>query len=219
MPASVDDPALSGATTAGGDDAASDASVEPALDPREAHALHDPGGRVLLRLPGDVVGSARFSACGRYRFELGRDWTPEGTTPRTVMFVGMNPSTARADMDDPTCFKELKYARRWGYTRYLKGNMIAWRATSPDDMPADLGLAVSPDSLPALLDMAARSEAIVLGFGKMHKRFQAVVQETLQALAATGKPLLCLRRNKDGSAQHPLYLKDDCQPFPFLLES
>lgn len=47
----------------------------------------------------------------------------------------MNPSTAGADMDDPTCAKELRYARRWGYTRYLKGNMIAWRATSPSDIP------------------------------------------------------------------------------------
>lgn len=172
---------------------------------------------MLLPLPGDVAGSARFSVCGRYRLELGRDWTPAGTPPRTILFVGMNPSTAEADMDDPTCAKELRYARRWGYTRYLKGNMIAWRATSPSDIPPDLALAVSPGNLPALLDMAGRSEAILLAYGKLHGRFQGVVQETLAALAGTARPLMCLRVNRDGSASHPLYLNAELDPIPFVL--
>lgn len=53
-----------------------------------AHAPHDPGGRVILPLAGDVAGSARFSVCGRYRLELGRDWTSAGAPPRTILFAG-----------------------------------------------------------------------------------------------------------------------------------
>ena len=78
-------------------------------------------------------------------------------------------------------------------------------------------LAVSPGNLPALLAMAGRSEAILLAYGKLHRRFQGVAQETLAALAGTGWPLTCLRVNRDGSASHPLYLNAELDPIPFVL--
>jgi len=172
-------------------------------------AAHDPGGKVRLKLPDGVVGGATFSDCGRYRQALTRDWTPEGAAPRAVLFVGMNPSVAAADVSDPTCHRELMFARDWGFTRYLKGNVLDWRATSPKDIPADPALACSPANIPALVNMATEAELIVLAYGKLHKRFQPVVQEVLHAMAATGKPLQCLGLNKDGSAKHPLYLRKD----------
>lgn len=170
---------------------------------------HDPGGKVRLKLPDGVVGGATFSECGRYRQALTRDWTPEGAAPRAVLFVGMNPSVAAADVSDPTCHRELMFARDWGFTRYLKGNVLDWRATLPKDIPADPALACSPANIRALVDMAHEAELIVLAYGKLHKRFQSVVQEVLRAMQATGKPLQCLGLNKDGSAKHPLYLRKD----------
>lgn len=170
---------------------------------------HDPGGKVRLKLPDGVVGGATFSECGRYRQALTRDWTPEGAAPRAVLFVGMNPSVAAADVSDPTCHRELMFARDWGFTRYLKGNVLDWRATLPKDIPADPALACSPANIRALVDMAHEAELIVLAYGKLHKRFQPVVQEMLRAMEATGKPLQCLGLNKDGSAKHPLYLRKD----------
>ena len=180
-------------------------------------AAHDPGGKVRLKLPDGVVGGATFSECGRYRQALTRDWTPEGAAPRAVLFVGMNPSVAAADVSDPTCHRELMFARDWGFTRYLKGNVLDWRATSPKDIPADPGVACSPENIPALTRMAHEAELIVLAYGKLHKRFQPVVQDVLRAMAATGKPLQCLGLNKDGSAKHPLYLRKDTalRAFPF----
>nr|WP_196780481.1 DUF1643 domain-containing protein [Roseovarius gahaiensis] len=162
-----------------------------------------------MKLPDGVVGGATFSECGRYRQALTRDWTPEGAAPRAVLFVGMNPSVAAADVSDPTCHRELMFARDWGFTRYLKGNVLDWRATLPKDIPADPALACSPANIRALVDMAHEAELIVLAYGKLHKRFQPVVQEVLRAMQATGKPLQCLGLNKDGSAKHPLYLRKD----------
>ncbi|SEL60045.1 hypothetical protein SAMN05443999_106191 [Roseovarius azorensis] len=171
--------------------------------------LHDPGGKVRLRLPDGVIGGAGYSPCGRYRQMLSRDWTPEGAHPRTVLFVGMNPSVASAEVSDPTCHRELVFARDWGFTRYLKGNVLDWRATSPRDLPADPAEACSPANIPALVAMAGESEMVVLAYGRLHARYSGVVQAALRAIAATGRPLRCLGLNKDGSAKHPLYLRRD----------
>lgn len=174
-----------------------------------SEARHDPGGKVRLALPDGVRGGARFSECGRYRQLLSRDWTAPGEAPRTVLFIGMNPSVAAAEISDPTCHRELVFARDWGFTRYLKGNMLDWRATSPKDIPTDPALACSAENIPFLRDMAADSELVVMAYGKLHKRFDPLVREIVGAMAGTGKPLKCLGLNKDGSAKHPLYLRKD----------
>lgn len=176
---------------------------------------HDPGGKVRLKLPDGVIGGATFSTCGRYRQALTRDWTPDGAAPHTILFVGMNPSVANAEASDPTCHRELIFARDWGYTRYLKGNVLDWRATSPRDIPPEPDVACSPANIPTLQEMAAESETIVLAYGKLHKRFQPVTDRVIQAMADTRKPLMCLGLNKDGSAKHPLYLRKDTRLIPF----
>lgn len=176
---------------------------------------HDPGGRVRLRLPDGVKGSAKFSACGRYRQTLERDWSTDDKVAKAVLFVGMNPSVADAETSDPTCHRELTFARDWGYSIYLKGNVLDWRATSPKDIPVDLAEARSRDNLPVLLELAARAELIVLAFGKLHKRYAPIVAETVSELASTGKPLRCFGLNQDGSAKHPLYLRKDAPLHPF----
>lgn len=170
---------------------------------------HDPGGRVRLALPEGVTGGATFSDCGRYRQALTRDWTAPDAVPRAVLFVGMNPSVADAAASDPTCHRELTFARDWGYTRYLKGNVLDWRATAPRDLPHDPALACSPANIPALVAMAREAELIVMAYGRLPPRYAATVRAAIAALAATGPPLRCFGLNKDGSAKHPLYLRRD----------
>ncbi len=176
---------------------------------------HDPGGKVRLRLPDGVIGGARFSVCGRYRQALTRDWTPEGAKSRAVLFIGMNPSVADADASDPTCHRELMFARDWGFTRYLKGNVLDWRATSPKDIPTDPAMACSPDNVPVLIEMADEAEVVVMAYGKLHKRFHGVIDDVIAAVTARGKPLKCLGVNQDGSAKHPLYLRKDTSLIDF----
>ncbi|ABG30343.1 DUF1643 domain-containing protein [Roseobacter denitrificans] len=177
--------------------------------------LHDPGGKVHLRLGDGVTGGAIFSPCGRYRHVLTRDWTRQGDPPRTIMFVGQNPSVASAEVSDPTCNKEVRFARRWGFTRYVKTNILDWRATNPKDVPHDPALACSADNLPNMMEEAAQVDEVLMAYGKLHKRYVDVVMRTVSALRGTGKPLNCLKLNKDGSAQHPLYIRDDTQRFVF----
>lgn len=168
--------------------------------------VHDPGGRVRLRLSGDIRSDARFSDCGRYRLLLERDWTPEGAAPDTILWIGMNPSTADAEADDPTCRREVNFSIAWGHTRYLKANMLAWRATFPKDLPADPLTAQGAGTLQAILEAAAVASTVVLACGKLHQRYAGVVQSTIEALEAAGHTLWCLGWNGDGSPKHPLYL-------------
>ncbi len=177
---------------------------------------HDPGGRTRLRLPEGVRGTAEFSACGRYRHMLGRDWTLPGVVPRAILFVGLNPSVADAFASDPTCHRELTFARDWGYSRYLKGNILDWRATSPRDIPHESDLARSVRNLPVLLALSLEAEVIVIATGNVHPRYAEIARDTCDALRGTGKPMMCLGLNRTGNAKHPLYLRRDAvlRPFP-----
>jgi len=176
---------------------------------------HDPGGKVRLKLQDGTTGDASFSSCGRYRHLLSRDWTPEGTEAKSILWIGMNPSVADAQASDPTCNREQIYSRDWGFSRYLKANMLDWRATSPKDLPLEPDLACSPQNLPAILAAAVECEVVILAYGKLHARYQAQVRQTIAALRDQGHDLQCLGLNGDGSAKHPLYLKKTLIPFPF----
>lgn len=93
---------------------------------------HNPGGQRMIRLPDEVGRDAEFSECNTFRRKLMRDWTAEGQQPRTILWLGMNPSTADLNFNDPSCHREILLSRQWGYTRYLK-------ATSSTTVPLILG--------------------------------------------------------------------------------
>ena len=176
---------------------------------------HDPGGKTRLKLPDDVTGTAEISPCQRYRPALSRDWTEPGAQTRAILFVGLNPSVAAADVSDPTCHRELTFARDWGFTRYLKGNLLDWRATSPRDIPHDPELARSPRNMEVLAEMARDAEVIVMASGNVHARFAEIAEETEALLRAEGKPLMCLGKNQSGAGKHPLYIRRDAPLIPY----
>jgi len=176
---------------------------------------HDPGGKVRIKLSDGVRGEAVFSDCGRYRQSLIRDWTPEDEIPKSVLFVGMNPSTADAFASDPTVMRETVFSADWGFTRYLKANVLDWRATNPMDLPKDPQMACSQDNRWAISRMADEVDEIIMAYGRLPKVFQSVVEDIIEICRRSGKPMFCLGRNKDGSAKHPLYLAKTTLRVPF----
>lgn len=151
-----------------------------------------------------VPCSAVLSPCRTYRYELWRRWS---NAPACV-FVGLNPSTADETNDDPTIRKCVGYAKRWGYGSLCMVNLFAFRATQPKDMLAAAD-PVGPEN-DATLQRLARSAAIIIaawGNDGGHLGRDKVVIEMLPALH-------CLKRNKDGSPAHPLYLRGDATPYP-----
>ena len=104
---------------------------------------------------------------------------------------------------------------RWGHTRYLKTNMLAWRATFPKDLPTDADLAQGVGNLAAILGAAEGASRVVLACGKLHRRYAPAVEATVAALEAAGHRLFCLGLNGDGSPKHPLYLAKTTPIVPF----
>lgn len=153
-----------------------------------------------------VQGSAAFSECGQYRYELTRRW---GAGP-VATFIMLNPSTADAEQDDPTIRRCVGYARRWGCGALVVVNLYAYRATSP----ADLWTAsdpVGPDNDWRLSAATGAPGPLVAAWGA-HARPDRIAA----VLALPGMGVLeALATTKSGQPRHPLYLRGDLTPQPW----
>ncbi len=175
---------------------------------------HDPGGKVRLALMPGVNGDATFSPDGRYR-QLMRRWLGPEFPERYVLFIGMNPSTADASVNDPTCAREWTFSQREGFDAMVKANVGDYRATHPKMLLEPGVEASSPDNLPAIRKAAAGAGLVVLCHGKLNKALAPAGKALIEALRRDGVPLWCFGTNADGVPKHPLYLRGDTPLRPF----
>jgi hypothetical protein len=155
-------------------------------------------------LPASPRSSAVLSPCRRYRYELWRRWSDAPY----VMFVGLNPSTADEALDDPTIRRCVGYAKRWNFGGSCMVNLFAYRATQPKDMLVQLD-PIGPDNDLTLKTLSQGAGIVIAAWGKdgTHKG------RDKQVIALMPR-LHCLKRNRDGTPAHPLYLKSDATPVP-----
>ncbi|GAA0624241.1 DUF1643 domain-containing protein [Brevundimonas kwangchunensis] len=167
----------------------------------------------LALMPG-VNGDATFSADGRHR-QLMRRWLGPVFPDRYILFIGMNPSTADASVNDPTCAREWTFAQREGFDAMVKANVGDYRATDPKMLLAPGVVVSSPDNLPTIRKAAAGADLVVLCHGKLNKALQPAGKALIEALREDGVALWCLGTNGDGSPKHPLYLRADTPLRPY----
>lgn len=169
---------------------------------------HDPGGKVRLRLGEGVHGDVVMSPDGRHRQRM-RRWLGDGFPARYILFIGMNPSTADAMVDDPTCAREWTFARREGFSGMVKCNVGDYRATHPKMLLQPGVEAVSPANIPTIRQAAAGADLVVLCHGKLNRALAPAGREIVEVLRSDGVKLWCFGTNADGSPKHPLYLRAD----------
>lgn len=180
----------------------------------ESAAPHDPGGKTRMRLLPDCIGDAEFSDCLRYRHWLSRDWSASdesGPPFSYALWIGMNPSTAEADVDDPTIRREIAFTKAMGLSVYVKCNVMDYRATDPKAL-----LSVSPrsgENLPCILRHAKYAGRVVLAYGALPNKLRRYADEVVSALRGT--PLYCMGKTASGAPRHPLYLPGDAQCVPW----
>lgn len=177
---------------------------------------HDPGGKIRLKLIKGMQGDANFSPCGRYRLWLAR-WWPK-SDPALALWIGMNPSTADGDVDDPTIRRELLFTQRLGLGPYVKFNVMDYRATSPKALRAPGVEPCSPNNLPAILAKTHTAAKIIMAYGALPKQLQHHADAVVTALREQGHTLWCLGFTREGHPRHPLYVRGDAPLVEFAPE-
>lgn len=150
--------------------------------------------------------SATLSSDRLYRYDLTRQWG----TGSSVLWVMLNPSTADADVDDPTIRRVVDFTQRWGCDKAVVVNLFALRATDPRDMLAHPS-PVGADNDEWIRHHASSAELIVAAWGVAAKgvRDRAAVVQTMLRPFGT---LHCLERTVAGHPKHPLYVHSERKP-------
>lgn len=150
-----------------------------------------------------LKNTAQLSPCRQYRYALWRTW--DNAKPR-AMFIGLNPSTADENNDDPTLVRCMNFARDWGYGSVCTANLFAYRATAPADMKAATD-PVGQDNDQWLKKLADEAGLIVAAWGN-----DGAFMDRSSQVRALIPGMHCLKMNQSGEPAHPLYQRADTRP-------
>ncbi len=150
-----------------------------------------------------MISGAVFSADRKYRYVLSRVLTPQfGQPARVIAFIGLNPSTASEEKNDPTIRREIGFAKLWGYSGFVKMNLFALVTTDPRVL-CSVEDSIGPDNDQWLLEWSQKADLVVAAWGNwgaLRGRSDAV-RKLLKF-----KDLWCLDVTAQGQPGHPLYL-------------
>jgi hypothetical protein len=166
-----------------------------------------------MKLLDGVHADACLSPDGEYRYWLSRVWD-RGS--ELALWIMLNPSTASAEVDDPTVRRTQEFSRRWGYGGVVVVNLFARRCTRPVHL-RDPGDPIGPANDKWLWNLGCRRAVTLVvaawgAHGSLHDRDRTVAR----MYHRLGRPLYCLGTTKDGHPRHPLYVKGNTplEPWP-----
>ena len=148
---------------------------------------------------------AHFSEDRKYRYALWRIWDESKSC---AMFIGLNPSTADEEKNDPTVSRCQNWAREWDYGGLCMANIFAYRATKPRDLKRrDNPVGRATDRW--IRKLADQAGIIVAVWGN-HGRYRDRANEVLELLS--DKTIYCLEKTGEGQPRHPLGVKKKVTP-------
>lgn len=163
-------------------------------------------GLPLDAAPYDAIGHrAVWSDDMRHRFILWRDWGPK-CLRNFVQVIGLNPSTATEEENDPTLRRVIAFAKREGAAGLVMTNRFSFRSTNPNalyEMLAEQHRLKENDRF--LRDVAKYARLRIAAWGT-HGDCLGRAAAVVKMMEQDGRALHCLGRNKDGSPRHPLYV-------------
>jgi hypothetical protein len=152
----------------------------------------------------NLGGSALFSDDRKYRFVLWRIWNNQ--LPK-VMFIGLNPSTANEDSNDPTIRRVISFAKSWGYGGVYMLNLFTYVSAYPEQLKTDNNPLYMADEY--LTRYAESVHMIIFAWGNFP------IAESRGRYISGMLNGYCLGKNKNGSPKHPLYISSDIKPIKF----
>ncbi len=157
-----------------------------------------------------IKKSAIISEDKTYRYVLSR--TLNDTLPK-VAFVGLNPSTADEEVDDPTIEKCIKYCKSWGYGGFYMVNLFALRSTDRSQIYNKKDPIGSQNDF-HLKEVFSKVDKVICTWGN-DGVFKERNKEVLQLISNP----FCLQINVTGEPSHPLYLKGNLLPISYQKET
>lgn len=150
--------------------------------------------------------TAIISRCGTYRYTLTRPSIGRYPDRGTAAFCMLNPSTADAELDDPTIRRCRNFAESWGCAGISVVNLYALRSTDPRALKHHLD-SIGPENDYWIRQVAKGCGGVVCAWGV--NADPARVANVVELIRSVGAKLYCLGTTKDGHPRHPLYLKGD----------
>lgn len=139
---------------------------------------------------------AFFSACGKYRYQLYRIW--DEAKP-LAMCIGLNPSTANSEDNDPTITRLIGMLTDNGYGGFHMMNLYGLISPNPEDLTNHFNPAGENNKW--LFNVRQLCQDVIFCWGNFR---QAQYHGSKAAIKYPEG--LCFGKNKNGSPKHPLYL-------------
>lgn len=153
-----------------------------------------------------MIRNATLSPCLKYRYLLTRAWGENG---RVITWIMLNPSTADAEVDDPTIRRCMGFSDRLGAHAMAVVNVFGYRATDPEKL---LNLLPDeregPDNRDSILGACTMGETIIAAWGAPKTSLRGPLGSVTTMILEKYK-LKCLGKTLDGWPRHPLYLRAD----------
>ncbi len=151
----------------------------------------------------EEISGATLSKCRKYRYVLWRKWNK--SLP-TIMFIGLNPSTANEHENDPTILKCINYSKNWGFGGFYITNLFAYRTFSPAILKKN-NSPVGQKNNYWILKTSKLTKKTIACWGD-HGTFQDRDVQVKKLISQ----LYCININKTGQPSHPLYQKSNLKP-------
>ncbi|RMA66554.1 DUF1643 domain-containing protein [Ulvibacter antarcticus] len=150
-----------------------------------------------------IDSSATFSDDRVYRYALWRIW--DSNLP-IVNIIGLNPSTANENINDPTMRRCISFSKSWGYGGFYMTNLFAFRTPYPKELlKVDEPIGKKNDFW--IMEIANKADKVVLAWGvngDFHMRNERVIK-------MLNRKVYCIDKTKYGHPKHPLYLKSNLE--------
>ena len=159
----------------------------------------------------EYENNAVFSDCRKYRYALWRIW--DNSKP-SIMFIGLNPSSASENANDPTIRRVIAFAKKWGYGGVYMMNCFPFISTDPSVLKEFYDTPFHDvedfENFRQLLEVSKKCKEIVFAWGNFE-----VVKERANSISKHFPEAKALIKNKDGSPRHPLYVSRNILPLKF----
>lgn len=157
-----------------------------------------------------MIRTAEISTCGRFRWTLRRAWDEGGWRGghERVTWIMLNPSTADAEVDDPTIRRCIGFSREWDFGALTVVNLFAYRTAYTRELRAS-GFPVGERNDEVIVDAARESSLVMAAWGAMSH--PDVLKRARRVVDLIGCPpheirIECLGETDSGAPRHPLMM-------------